>query len=123
MAELRRLGIVVFRETQRTWTARALEHDLASHGRTMESALDTLLKLIRAHVAYDRGHSRPPLSAFAAAPTIYWNAFDQAAELPLRMEVDWQDTGVPGPVVVALASERPGQPFMETELGAIANVA
>ena len=60
-----RLRILVFPETHGTWTARGLEHDLAAEGRTIEAAVDTLLKIARAHVAYDRRHNREPLSAFA----------------------------------------------------------
>lgn len=102
-----RLRIVVFPETRRTWTARALEHDLAAQGRTMESAIDTLVKLIRAHVAYDRRHNRKPLSAFAAAPKLYWSAFNRAAELPILMELDWQDTDAPARIVAAVVSDHP----------------
>ena len=95
------LRIVVFPETHRTWTARALEHDLAARGRTIEAAIDTLVRVIQAHVEYDLRHNRKPLSAFAAAPKVYWNAFDRAAELPLQMELDWKDTDRPARVVAA----------------------
>jgi hypothetical protein len=119
MAAPRRLGIVVFHEKNRTtWTARVLEHDLAAQGRTMESALDTLVKLIRAHVAYDRGHSRPPLSAFAAAPDGYWSAFDGATELPVTIDIDWHDPDVSGRVIAAVAPEPP-----RAETPSIANAA
>jgi hypothetical protein len=101
-----RLRIVVFPETSRTWMARALEHDLAAQGRTKESAVDTLVKVIRAHVAYDRRHNRKPLSAFAEAPRLYWNAFDRAAELPVLMELDWHD--MPARIVAAVISDHPG---------------
>lgn len=103
-----RLRIVVFPETPRTWTARALEHDLAAQGRTMESAIDTLVKLLQAHVAYDRRHNRKPLSAFAAAPKLYWSAFNRAAQLPILMELDWQETGTPARIVAAVVSDHPG---------------
>jgi hypothetical protein len=102
-----RLRIVVFPETQRTWTARALEHDLAAQGRTIESAVDTLVKLIQAHVAYDRRHNRKPLSAFAAAPRLYWSAFNRADELPILMELDWQDSDIPARIVAAVLPDHP----------------
>jgi hypothetical protein len=102
-----RLRIVVFPETRRIWTARALEHDLAAQGRTMEAAIDTLVRLIQAHVAYDRRHNRKPLSAFAAAPRAYWSAFNRAAELPIQMELDWQDTEMPARIVAAMVPDHP----------------
>ena len=101
------LRIVVFPETHRTWTARALEYDLAARGRTIEAAIDTLVRLIQAHVEHDLRHNRTPLSAFAAAPKVYWNAFDRAAELPLQMELDWKDTDRPARVVAAMLSDHP----------------
>jgi hypothetical protein len=102
-----RLRIVVFPETRRTWTARALEHDLAAQGWSVESALDTLVRLIQAHVAFDRRHNRKPLSAFAAAPRVYWTAFNRAAELPIQMELDWQGTDTPSRIVAAMLSDHP----------------
>ena len=101
------LRIVVFPETHRSWTARALEHDLAARGRTIEAAIDTLVRLIQAHVEYDRRHNRKPLSAFAAAPRVYWRAFDRGAELPIQMELDWKDTDRPARVVAAMISDHP----------------
>ena len=101
------LRIVVFPETHRTWTARALEHDLAARGRTVEAAIDTLVRMIQAHVEYDQRHNRKPLSAFAAAPRVYWNAFDRAVELPLQMELDWKDTERPARVVAAMVLDHP----------------
>jgi phosphoribulokinase len=101
------LRIVVFPETHRIWTARALEHDLAARGRTVEAAIDTLVRLIQAHVEYDCRHNRKPLSAFAAAPKVYWTAFDRAAELPLQMELNWKDMDRPARVVAAMVSDHP----------------
>ena len=103
-----RLRIGVFPETYGTWTARSLEHDLAAEGRTVEAAVDTLLKIARAHVAYDRRHNREPLSAFAPAPERYWNAFSGATRLPTPLQIDWSDNGRPMQIVAAVASENPG---------------
>lgn len=103
-----RLRILVFPETRRTWTARALEHDLAAQGRTVEAAIDTLVKIVQAHIAYDRRHNRRPLSAFAAAPQIYWSAFNRASELPVLMELDWPESGTPARIVAAVVSDHPG---------------
>jgi len=89
------------------------EHDLAAQGRTMEAAVDTLVRLIQAHVAYDRRHNRRPLSAFAAAPRAYWSAFNRAAELPIQMELDWQDAEMPARIVAAMVPDHPAlRPFV-----------
>src|SRR5947208_14029061 len=103
-----RLRILVFPQTYGTWTARGLEHDLAADGRTIEAAVDTLLKIARAHVAYDRRHNREPLSAFAPAPELYWNAFGGATRLPAPLEMDWTENGRRTQIVTAVASENPG---------------
>src|SRR4051812_18135139 len=103
-----RLRILVFPETYGTWTARGLEHDLAAEGRTIEAAVDTLLRIARAHVAYDRRHNREPLSAFAPAPERYWSAFNGATRLPAPVEVDWSENERPVKIVAAVASEHPG---------------
>jgi hypothetical protein len=101
-----RLRIIVFPETHRTWTARGLEHDLAAGGTTIESAVDTLLKVVRAHIAYDLRHDHEPLSAFAAAPWLYWDAFTRAARFPIPMELD-SETGEPVRIVAAVAPQHP----------------
>jgi hypothetical protein len=84
---LPRLRIVVFPETTKAWGARSLEHDLAAVGRTAEAALDALVRIASAHIAYDSRHGRPPLSAFAAAPRSYWNAFAGAAQTARPVEI------------------------------------
>lgn len=75
------LRIIVFPDSPKVWTARSLEHDLAARGATAEAAIDTLVRLAEAHIAFDKRHGRPPLSAFAAAPRLYWNAFARAEDI------------------------------------------
>ena len=53
---IRRLSIVAFPESRLVSTARCLEHDLMASGRTTEGAVDALLKMVRAHIDYDRRH-------------------------------------------------------------------
>jgi hypothetical protein len=69
------LRIIVFPDSPKAWTARSLEHDLAARGITAEAAIDTLVRIAEAHVVFDTRHGRAPLSAFAAAPRLYWDAF------------------------------------------------
>ena len=106
------LRIVVFREAPRKWTARGLDHDLAAGGATAESAVDTLLKIARAHVAYDRRHNREPLSAFAAAPRVYWDGFSRGTPFPIPLTLDCPEAGALTRVVVAVAAQNPAiRPF------------
>lgn len=100
------LRILIFPETSRTWTARLLQHDLAAGGRTMEGALDTLLKVVQAHVAFDLRHGLKPLSAFEAAPRPYWKAFAGATRVNLPMEIEWDGTGSTQ-VIAAKVAEHP----------------
>ncbi|HJU43652.1 MAG TPA: hypothetical protein VJ691_12580 [Vicinamibacterales bacterium] len=72
------MSIVVFPDSPKAWTARCLEHDLTARGATAEAAIDTLIKIADAHIAFDMRHGRMPLSAFTAAPRLYWNAFTRA---------------------------------------------
>ena len=72
------LKIVVFPDSPKAWTARCLEHDLSARGATAEAAIDTLVKIADAHIAFDIRHGRAPLSAFMAAPRLYWNAFTRS---------------------------------------------
>ena len=104
---LARLRIVVFPETSKTWAARALEHVLAGAGRTADAAVDTLLKIARAHVAYDLRHGREPLSAFAAAPQLYWSAFMGATKLANPTELVWGEFGSPLRCLVGIATQHP----------------
>ena len=104
---IRRLTILVFPEIHHTWTARGLEHDLAAEGRTIESAVDTLLKVVSAHIDYDRRHNREPLSAFAGAPPLYWSAFNRGTPLPIPMNVDWLEGRLPAQIVAAVVPQHP----------------
>lgn len=74
----------------------------------MEAAVDTLVKIARAHIAYDCRHNREPLSAFAAAPRLYWNAFARATRLPMPAELEWPHGGVATEIVAAVVSQHPG---------------
>lgn len=77
---IRRLSILAYPESSVWTTARCLEHDLMTSGRTADLAVDALLKMIRAHVDYDTRHQRAPLSAFLPAPKLYREAFKQGEQ-------------------------------------------
>lgn len=103
------LRILVFEELPGVWVARALEHDVVVEARTMDLAAARLLGFLGAHIDFDRRHNREPLSAFPAAPQLYWNAFARGAvvgpqSLPLATTMPW-----PGAVTVAVAADRPAE--------------
>lgn len=110
------LKIVVFPETPKTWIARSLEHDLAAAGRTAEAALDTLVKVADAHIAYDIRHGHKPLSAFGSAPRIYWNAFSVAKieQNPVELTRSAPDRSLR--YVVGLAAQNPALRRLQTPL-------
>jgi hypothetical protein len=83
---LSRLSIVVFPESKKAWTARSLERDIAVGGRTPEAAVESLLSIAEAHMSFDVRHGRDPLSAFAAAPELYWKAFARAESQPREVK-------------------------------------
>ena len=101
------LRIVVFPETPKTWTARSLEHDLTAAGRTADAALETLVKMADAHIAYDLRHGHAPLSAFASAPRLYWNAFVAAPKKTEPIELNRAEPSRSLRCIVGVASENP----------------
>ena len=101
------LRILVFPETHRTWIARGLEHDISAGGRTIESAVDTLVKIAMAHIAYDERHKRKPLSAFAAAPRLYWDAFTRATPFPFSVDIPAAGSGASAQIVASIADQNP----------------
>lgn len=88
----RDLRVLLFPETGGLWAARALEHDVAVQARSADNALDAVIKIIRAHVEFDRRHNRSPLSAFGPAPRIYWTAFRVASQAAVAREVEIDET-------------------------------
>ena len=82
------LRIVVFPETTKTWVARSLEHDLSASGRTADAAIEMLMKMVDAHLAYDIRHGHRPLAAFASAPRLYWQAFVSAPKKEAPIELN-----------------------------------
>ena len=81
------LRIVVYPESTSRWTAQAIECDLMASASTRHAALDTLLKLVEVHVAFDARQGTDPLSRFAPAPPPCWERFATAAaaEAPLEL--------------------------------------
>jgi len=102
-----RLRILVFPDATGTWTARALEHDIAADGRTVDAAVEAVLTIARAHIRYDHRHNRAPLSTFGSAPQMYWSAFTRARLLAVVPPLDCGADMPAAEVSVAVAAERP----------------
>lgn len=103
----RSLRILVFPEPGGRWTARGLEHDIAAQARTVEGAVGTVVSIARAHIAFDRRHNRVPLSAFAAAPQLYWTAFGRATRLPPAAPLESLHGGELPQIVAAVVPRHP----------------
>lgn len=102
-----RLRIVVFPETTKAWTARSLEHDLEAGGRTADAALDALVRVASAHIAFDIRHGRAPLSAFGVAPRSYWNAYGTSSMITKPREVLRMEPHGPFTCSVTLTNDNP----------------
>ena len=100
------LRIIVFPETTKAWTARSLEHDMAAVGRTAEAAVDALVRIVSAHLAYDMRHGHAPFAAFGAAPRAYWNAFAGATS-QARIEVTRAGAPAPLSCLVSVTQSNP----------------
>ncbi|MEO7158735.1 MAG: hypothetical protein ABI039_14305 [Vicinamibacterales bacterium] len=112
------LRIVVFPETTKAWTARSLEHDLAAAGRTAEAAVDALVRMASAHIAYDLRHGHVPLSAFGAAPRAYWHAFAGSSSKPRPIEVTRLGAASPLSCLVSVSMVNPAQRTLTAPLTA-----
>lgn len=106
---IRRLSIVAFPESKHISTARCLEADIMAIGRTPELAVDSLVKMVRAHIDFDRRHARPALSSFVPAPRLYWDAFRRGSRhWVFEIHADPLDTsGVLTQVDVSLIPQHP----------------
>jgi hypothetical protein len=104
---LSRLSIVVFPESKKAWTARSLERDIAAAGRTPEAAVESLLSIAEAHIAFDARHGRDPLSSFTTAPQLYWKAFAQAERESKPREVRRFDSKCNVQYLVGMVPDHP----------------
>jgi hypothetical protein len=104
---LSRLCIVVYPESPKAWTARSLERDIAAAGRTAEAAVESLLNIAEAHIAFDARHGRDPLSSFNAAPQVYWKAFAQAGIASQPREVKRFDSKFQVSYLVGMVPQNP----------------
>ena len=76
-------------------------------GRTMDVAVDALIKMIRAHVDFDYRHRRIPLSAFAPASRLYRDAFERASHTRFFDESPGSSVHVLTAIDVAVVAQDP----------------
>ena len=86
------LRIVVYAESPGQWCAQALECDVKSASRTADAALDTLIKILEAHIAADLRPGVHPLASFTAAPQPMWSKFAMAAQAAHPFELHRADS-------------------------------
>ena len=99
--------ILVFEDLPGIWTARSLEHDIVAESRTIEMSIQAVVRIMRAHAEFDRRHNRAPLTAFRAAPQVYWNAFARGTPLAWASGLSLALPGLAAQIAVAVAAERP----------------
>src|SRR5258706_11419164 len=102
------LSILVYPNLPGMWAARSLEHDIAVEGNTRDAAIDWILRLVFAHIEFDRRHGRQPLSTFPEAPQRYWHAFAEAEPYrTVKKGRDGRRDESGRGVLVALSHDRP----------------
>jgi hypothetical protein len=99
------IRVALYSDLASAWHAHALERDLEVSAPSAEVALDGLLKLLHAHILYDR---RAPTAAPAApAPHPVWKRFASAAAVSAPLRVRGGDERAPFHVLVARAVTPP----------------
>ena len=72
----------------------------------MDGAIDALVKILLTHVAFDIRHKRAPLSGFAPAPQLYWNAYGRGTPYVMGAAAHWQDRSLPI-IMISILSQHP----------------
>ena len=86
------LRIVVYAESPGQWCAQALECDVKGSSRTADAALDTVIKIVEAHIAADLRPGVHPMASFNAAPQPMWSKFAMAAQAAHPFELHRADS-------------------------------
>lgn len=81
------IRVLIRRGDGTSWQAQVLESDLKTIGASRSAALDTLVKVVQVHVAFDMRLGREPLSTFAAAPDDDWTEFERASKVAQPVEL------------------------------------
>ena len=102
------LRILLYQDLPGLWVARTLEHDIIVEGRTVDEAIDAILRIVVAHVEFDQRHGRHPLSAFPEAPARYWTAFEASSHVrTVTCSPRGSTRGSARSVVIAVTQNRP----------------
>jgi len=81
------LRVLIRRGDGASWQAQMLESDVKTIGASRSAALDTLVKVVQVHVAFDVRLGREPLSTFATAPDDDWTEFERASKVAEPVEL------------------------------------
>jgi hypothetical protein len=81
------IRVLIRRGDGASWQAQVLESDVRTIGASRSAALDTLVKVVQVHVAFDIRLGREPLSMFATAPDDDWTEFDRASKVAEPVEL------------------------------------
>ena len=85
----------------RFWVAQCIDHDIAAQGLDMDGARRAFLKTLSAQILADLGAAREPLSSIQPAPDWYFQAYEQADELPDVLHSPQQPHESPDEVLAA----------------------
>lgn len=78
------ISVLLLREDA-MWAAQCLEYDLAAQGRTLAEVKEAFRRTFTAQIMVDLHYKLEPLVAFQAAPSWYWNMFQNADQF-----TDWK---------------------------------
>jgi hypothetical protein len=106
MAPVHRLRVLVFQELPHAWVAQVVEYDIAAGGPTPDGAVEAVVRILQAHIDFDRRHNREPLSGFQAAPRRYWNALAHAIPLGCSWRHDHPHPDIPAEITAVVLHER-----------------
>lgn len=81
------IRVLIRRGGEAGWQAQVLESDVKAIGASRSAALDTVMKVVEVHVAFDVRRGREPLSGFAAAPDTDWTEFNRASSVAPPVEL------------------------------------
>ena len=81
------MRVLIRRGDGASWQAQVLESDVRTIGTSRSAALDTLVKVVQVHVAFDMRLGREPLSTFATAPEGDWTEFHRASKVAEPVEL------------------------------------
>ena len=98
----------------RFWVAQGIDKDIAAQGLDPDGARRAFLKTLAAQIRLDLERGREPLAAIKEAPDWYFQAYEEAEELPTLLHFPQQvheadDEVIDAPLYIpqAMSEQRP----------------